>query len=259
MPFLNWYRNWKRKRYRSKETPEQWYIWLERLWFFDRLTEQQQAAVVDTVKVLVPEKRWEGCGGLTMTDEIKVTISGQIGWLVCGLWPQYFDRVKSILVYPDAYEAPGMQQLANGVVLMGNSARSGEAWYRGPVILSWEDARRGGYDNNNGHNLVLHEFAHQLDMLNGRDVDGVPPIEDDEFARRWIEVTRNEYEQLVENCQRGWSPLLDCYGATGPEEFFAVVTEYFFQAPFELQIHHPDLFDLLLNYYRVNMNSMQHD
>lgn len=259
MPIFGWWRNWKRKRWRAVETPEDWYIWLNRLWFFPRLNEQQQAAVIDTVKVLVPEKRWEGCGGLTMTDEVKVTISGQVGWLVAGLWPQYFDRVKSILVYPDAYEAPGMTQVGNGVVLVGNSARAGEAWYRGPVILSWEDVLRGGYDNNHGHNLVLHEFAHQLDMLNGPDVDGVPPIDDSDFAQRWLNIMEQEFETLVQSCEQGWGPFLDCYGATGREEFYAVVTEYFFQAPLELQMHHPELFDLLLQYYRVNMSAVQYD
>lgn len=249
MGLLSWWTNWKRKRLRSGKCPEAWDVWLNRLWFYPNLDADQRRSLIATVKILKAEKNWEGCGGLRMTDEIRVTIAAQVGWLVCGQSPQYFDRVQSILVYPDAYVAPGMNVMEGGVVLVGDSHRQGEAWYRGPVILSWDEVRRGGYSPNNGHNLVLHEFAHQLDMLNGRNVDGVPPIEEPAQAERWLEVMEREYDLLVNRCNNGMPALLDCYGATSREEFFAVATEYFFQLPDQLRNQHNQLYEILANYY----------
>ena len=249
MGILTWWSNRNRKSLIAAKTPDSWVPWLSRLWFFDRLNVEQQQAIIATVKVLVAEKNWEGCGGLSMSDEIRVTIAGQIGWLVVGLGSEYFDHVQSILVYPDAYVVAGKQVTSGGLVLEGDSARQGEAWYRGPVILSWDDVQAGGFSPNHGHNLVLHEFAHQLDFLNGRDADGVPTIEDNEAAERWLLVTKREFESLIEDCGLGRRTLLDCYGATNSAEFFAVATESFFQLPSQFRHSHPELFEVLLSFY----------
>ena len=163
---------------------------------------------------------------------------------------QYFNKVRSILVYPDAYVAPHATITKGGVVLEGDSAREGEAWYRGPVILSWSDALTGGRGESGRDNLVFHEFAHQLDMQNGRHVDGMPPLESAELSRRWSAVLAEHYHELVRDCQRGRHTLLDCYGATNIGEFFAVATETFFQRPRTLQERHPELYDIFRHFYR---------
>ncbi len=246
---LSWWKHRKRSMLKKQPVPRSWNDWLGRLWFIDRITLPQQHTLVDSIKVLVAEKNWEGCGGLVMTDEIRVTIAAQIAWLVLGIGEEYFDRVQSILVYPNAYIATGQKITTGGIVMEGPSTRQGEAWHRGPVILSWDDVKAGGYSPNQGHNVVLHEFAHQLDMLNGRDADGVPSIESKQDAERWIQVSTREFERLVEHCRSGRLTLLDCYGATNPAEFFAVATEAFFQLPEQLRRQQGQLYDVLNRFY----------
>ena len=250
MGIFNWWSRRRRRRLIDAATPDEWIKCVERLWFFSALNTGQKQTITNTTKVLVAEKNWEGCGGLTITDEIRVTIAAQIAWLVVGMRAEYFDHVESILVYPDAYVAPGRQPIGGGLVIEGDSARQGEAWYRGPVILSWDDVKAGGLSRNHGHNLVLHEFAHQLDFLNGRDADGVPGIESANFARRWLDVTQQEYDALQQACRTGQPTVLDCYGTTNRAEFFAVATEAFFQTPVRLRDRHRELHDVLTEFYR---------
>ena len=118
------------------------------------------------------------------------------------------------------------------------------------MVLSWADVLAGARHRTRGDNLVLHEFAHQLDMQNGRIVDGTPPLESAEQYRRWQEVLSEEYERLIRDCEHGRPTLLDCYGATSVGEFFAVATECFFERPGELAERHPSLYEILSGYYR---------
>lgn len=252
MPIFSWWKTRRRKKLLAEPFPETWLGWLTQLWFYPRLSSAQQESVRRVTRVMVAEKNWEGLRGLEMTDEIRVTIAAQAGWLTCGMTDQFFDRVQSILVYPDAYVAPGQILTKGGIVLEGESPRVGEAWYRGPVILAWDDVRRGGASPNHGHNLVLHEFAHQLDMLNGADADGVPVIEEQERADRWLGVTEKEYQRLCRDCDAGRHTLLDCYGTTNKAEFFAVATEGFFQLPRKIQHHHPELYAILSDFYNYD-------
>ena len=199
--------------------------------------------------MFVAEKNWEGCGGLQMTDEIRVTIAANVAILVLGFEQQYFDRVLSILVYPTAYVAQGKVYSESGVVLEGDSAR-GETSYRGPIVLAWSDVLGGTRNRRHGSNVVLHEFAHQLDMLNGRNVDGTPELETDEQYQRWAQVFDEHYRRLVHDCQHGQPTLLDCYGATSPSEYFAVATEMFFMRPQAFADWHPALYSLFSDFYR---------
>ncbi len=137
----------------------------------------------------------------------------------------------------------------DGLIHVGGSGRLGEAWYRGPVILSWADARAGGQDPRDGQNVVLHEFAHQLDMLDGS-ADGIPPLPAGEPTRHWRTVMKAEYERLVRESERGRATLLDEYGATSEAEFFAVATECFFEKPLPLSREHPELYGVLSDFYR---------
>ena len=202
--------------------------------------------------MFVAEKNWEGCNGFEITDETKVTIAAQACLLVVGLQNVYFDHVLSILVYPNSYVAQTVETTRGGVVVEGGNARLGEAWWRGPVILSWSDVLSGGRRESSGSNLVFHEFAHQLDMMNGRTVDGTPPLKTREQLRRWVEVMEPEYRRLVEDCRRGHHRLIDCYGATNVAEFFAVLTEVFFERPQSLNMHHRQVYDVLSDYFRLD-------
>jgi Mlc titration factor MtfA (ptsG expression regulator) len=249
--FLRWWKRRRRRRYLSQPFPETWNAVLHKnVWQYQGLAEPEQVHVRDYVQIFVAEKHWEGCGGFSITDEVQVTIAAQVGILVLGLPGQFFEPVQSILVYPDAFVAPDTTITRAGVVLEGGSPRTGEAWYRGPIILSWADVVDGGRGPNWGENLVFHEFAHQLDMLNGHIADGVPPMTSPEQYRRWADVMASNYRRLVQACEKGHQTLLDSYGTTSVSEFFAVATETFFQLPRAMQRDYPALYEILRDFYQ---------
>jgi hypothetical protein len=228
--------------------PAEWVEFLrENVPPYGTLTAEEQARLHVAARILVAEKNWEGCGGLSVTDEIRVTVAGLASLLVLGLRENYFDRVMTILVYPATYVAEDRPLDKSGLIL-GDSVLLGEAHYRGPVLLSWEEICRDARRPGRGRNLVLHEFAHQLDMLNG-DADGIPDLASATQVRRWRGVMGREYRRLVHAARHGRPTLLDKYGATNRAEFFAVATECFFLRPRSLVARHPEVYELLREYF----------
>lgn len=211
------------------------------------LPANQQVLMVECMRVFIAEKNWEGCNGLVVTDEMRITIAGYASLLLLGLKHDYFSHVLSVLIYPTDYRAP-VKRNDVGVVMESEDHRHGEAWYRGPVILSWQEIREDLSTPWDAQNLILHEFAHQLDMLD-RDSNGTPPLQSREQAARWKKVMTSEFKQLVRDARRGRPTLIDPYGTTNAAEFFAVTTECFFDAPWELRAQHSELYDLLSKYY----------
>lgn len=243
-------RKLRRRQLLNRPFPDEWLKVLQRnVRHYESLTPKEQEKLRGDLRILVAEKNWEGCGSLAMSDEIRVTIAAQAALLLLGFDDKYFDMVKSVLVYPTAYIAPGQTITKSGIVLEGESAREGEAWYRGPVILSWADALSSGRHETSGDNLVLHEFAHQLDMENGRTADGIPDLAGRVDYRRWQEVMHAEYDRLVRDCELGRWTLLDCYGSADLGEFFAVCTECFFERPRDMSRRHGELYNILRAYY----------
>jgi MtfA peptidase len=155
-----------------------------------------------------------------------------------------------VIVYPSAYQVPGARR-EGGIVLDDGEARLGESSTRGMVVLSWDAVRAGGAHPADGHDVVLHEFAHQLDAEDGA-IDGAPALNDSRRYRAWARVLGADYADLVERVHRGRKSDLDPYGATSPPEFFAVVTEAFFERPERLQAHHPELDAELAGSYRFD-------
>ena len=246
---FSWLKQQRRKRILSEPFPDQWFDYLQRnVRFYSHVTEADQKKLRDDLRVFIALKHWEGCGGLELTDEIRVTIAAQACLLSLHLDDEAFDRVVTVLVYPHGYRAVGRQVNRSGLVHEGPEGRLGEAWYRGPVILSWTDALAGAKQSNDGQNVVFHEFAHQLDMLTGA-ADGMPPQPSLEQAIRWQEVFTREHQRLVRQSNRGQRTLLDPYGATNPAEFFAVTTECFFELPDALHHYHPNLYRLMSDYF----------
>ena len=203
------------------------------------------------VKIFVAEKNWEGCEGVTVTEEMKVTIAGQAALLLLGVNDFYFDNVSSILIFPHAF----VRQTTDGLIAT-DSHRAGEAWQGGPIILSWQDTLSGGRNEHDGRNLVVHEFAHALDGLDG-EMGGDVMFDDAELSLQWQQVVDREFAELERCKQQGISTLLDHYGATNKAEFFAVSSETFFEQPRILQQQHTQLFDLLAEYYRVDPRKWQ--
>ncbi len=248
---FGWIKRRRRRRLLSDPFPSTWEAILKaNVVDYGLLSQVEQAKLRRDVQILVAEKNWEGCNGLVITDEIRVTIAGIVGLMLLGFHEEYFDAVMSILVYPLTYVAADRSVTDGGLVLEGQSARLGEAWYRGPVVLTWPDALAGGQGRSGGHNLVLHEFAHQFDMQNGRFVDGTPPLQTAQQVQRWQAVMQAEYEALVNHCQAGRRTLLDCYGTTNLAEMFAVTSELFFQKPLEMKEQHRELYQILVDFYR---------
>lgn len=251
---FGWFRNARRRKLIATAMPAAWTrVLRENLWQYERLNPQQQSRLDAWVRVFVSERRWEGCDGLRLDDPMRVLIAGQAGLLVLGHDDWYFDRTPTILVYPEEYTARDVPRgTGGGFTLVTDEDRAGEAWYRGPIILAWPDVLSGARSTNRGHNLVIHEFSHHLDMIGDPFADGKPPMPDADLDARWDAVVPGEYERLKQQCAAGMRPLMNCYGATNPAEFFAVASETFFQRPAEMKQHMPQLYDVLRRFYRID-------
>ena len=246
---LGWLRRRRRSRLLRRPFPHAWEEVLVGLPFVADLDPDGVLRLKKLVLVFVEDVHWEGCAGLDVTDEIRVTIAAQACRLLLGLDEEAYRHVRTILVYPSTYRHDGARSGAGGVRTEGPSARYGEAWLRGPVVLSWDASRHGVADPDDGRNTVYHEFAHKLDMLDGF-ADGTPPIAGRDAYEAWIRIVGREFEVLREEADRGKKSFLDAYGATNPAEFFAVATEVFFERPGKLRDRHADLYACLRDFYR---------
>ena len=245
---LSWLTRRRRAKLLATPFPVEWLDYLERnVPLYTSLNGREQSQLRDDLRILVAEKHWEGCGGLTITDEIKVTIAAHAALLLLGIRHDYFARVMSILVYPSGFRSPEGWMGPGGVVDLDMGAL-GQAWYDGPVILAWDDVLKGGRNPRDGLNVVLHEFAHQLDYLDGV-IDGTPPLRRKGDYAKWQEVMTREFERLKAEAERGTPRVLDEYGATNHAEFFAVATEAFFEKPRQMCARHPELYAVLSEYY----------
>ena len=247
---MKWWRKRRRARVQAEPFPPTWRKIIERNFnLFASLTPAEQDGLIDRIQVFLAEKKFEGCGGLEITDEIRVTVAAQACLLLLHQEdPHYYPHLMTILIYPHAYVASQKRVLAGGIVVEEPSARLGESWVRGAVVLSWDDVRAGASCATDGHNVVLHEFAHQLDQEDGVS-DGAPILEHRSQYVAWARVLGAEFEDLRLRLDRGRRTDIDPYGATDPAEFFAVVTEAFFEKPRSLRRKHPELYAELAGYY----------
>ncbi len=190
------------------------------------------------------DTNWDPAKGFDLTDEIKVLISAQASMLLLGLDIDEYPRLSSVIVHPATVRLRGTHYQGSGIYSSGTQHLSGQASPRGSVVLSWAAARTGANNPDRGQNVVYHEFAHRLDMLDGV-TDGTPPLEDEAARQRWAEVCTRAYDTV----RAEGSPVLRPYAGTNPAEFFAVATEAFFNRPIELCEHEPELFDELRFFY----------
>lgn len=248
---LSWLRRRRRAKLLAAPFPSAWEAVLAANVPLDaQLSDGERRKLRDDLRVIAAEKNWEGCGGFVITDEAKVTIAAYAALLLIGIAHDYYARVDSILVYPSGYRSPDGWVGPDGVV-RHDTGSLGEAWYDGPVVLAWDAVRAGGRNPRDAQNVVLHEFAHQLDFLDGI-ADGTPPLKGRERNARWHAVMTVEFNRLKGEAERGVPKLLDSYGATSPAEFFAVASETFFEQPRPLKERHPDLYAVLADYYNQN-------
>jgi Mlc titration factor MtfA (ptsG expression regulator) len=228
--------------------PEPWLAFLQaNVYHYRLLSETKRARLQNDARVLIAEKTWEGCRGLTVTDEMQVTIAAQAALMLLGQEHDHFRRVPSILIYPSGFLATDEAMEEAGWLPM---AAAGQAVYRGPVILAWDAVLAEGRDPSRGRNIVIHEFAHQLDFVDGC-ADGTLDLEG-ERAERWSEVLTAEYDRLRRHVRQGRDTFLGDYAATNKSEFFAVASERFFARPAKLRHYHPALYEALRENYAVD-------
>ena len=222
------------------------------VWQWNYLPDDVAESATDWSRIFIAEKYWEGCGGLKLQPYHQAVIAGQASLMTLAFSDWFFDRCRTLLLYPTDYVAPGITHMVDGHTgVHGEQARSGQTSYRGPVILNWSAIEAAGESSNDGHSLTIHELAHQLDFDNGPSDDGVPPLPHGVNSDRWQASFNNQLEQLRERVSYGdYDVLVDDYGLTSPGEFFAVGSELFFQLPHELAELHSELFDLLLVFYQ---------
>ena len=213
------------------------------------LSETEREVLQGDLRLFIADKHWEGCGGLELTDEIQVTIAAQACLLTLCLPHNLYPNVRSIFVYPSTFVARRRTVGPDGVVTEGEQARLGEAWRNGPVVLAWSDVSEGARDPGDGANVVFHEFAHKLDMMNGP-ADGYPPLHDAADYTRWQTAMNAQWTYLLEQAEKGRATVLDTYGAESAAELFAVAAEAFFEKPRQLERRHPELYLVLKEYFR---------
>jgi Mlc titration factor MtfA (ptsG expression regulator) len=240
----------RRKKLRSAPFPEQWRRIIEaRCSFYLRLPDEDRRELRGHIQVFLAEKQFEGCGGFVIEEEHKVCIAAQACLLLLHRETDYFPDLQTILVYPSMYFVPTTRHVGGGIMQERDESRLGESWQQGAIVLAWDAVA-------SGPELVLHEFAHQLDYEDGFS-DGAPLLGHGESlsARKrlyaeWSRVMHEEYDRLRARVQRGQPDVLRDYGATNPAEFFAVATESFFCKPRELREQHPALYEQMSRYYR---------
>ncbi|RII29211.1 MAG: hypothetical protein CXR31_02325 [Geobacter sp.] len=240
----------RRRRLRNQPFPPSWERILEQeVPLYDSLSITDREELKAHIQVFLAEKQFEGAGGIVITDGIRVKIAAQACLLLLHRETDYYPGLSSIVVYPDEYLAPFEELDEAGVVTSGTDRRSGESWEQGTLVLSWADMQMAGVDGEGAYNVVLHEFAHQLDAEDGI-TDGTPFFPRRAARKHWQRTLEVEYERFKEEVAQGKIPVLDPYGAESPAEFFAVATEAFFENPGELKEHYLALYEELSRYYR---------
>src|SRR2546421_5792040 len=239
-----------RKRLKARPFPNEWLkIIKTNVAFFVRLSASDQAELLEHVQILLEEKRFEGCAGLEIDDEVRVTIGAQACLLLLHRKTDYFPRLLTILVYPSTYSVQEERPITAEIWEEGKMFRSGEtARTMGSMVLAWDAVKSGAADPSDAKNVVLHEFAHQLDYENLA-ADGTPALATREQQTSWQRVMRTEFASLRAADDTGIPTLLDTYGATNPAEFFAVSVEAFFERPSALRSTHPRLYSELQRYF----------
>jgi len=240
--------NTQRKRLLAEPFKPEWRGILEKnVPLYNRLPAELKEQLEGLINVFLAEKQFEGCGGQEITDEIRMTIAGQACMLLLNRKTKYFPKLTLILVYPAAYVA----RQAGGDGTVTGQSRQGESWQNGPVVLAWNSVTGGANNIKDGQNVVFHEFSHRLDQEDGS-ADGAPILESQSCYASWAKVLSGEYEALRGKAKKHRRSVMRRYGATHPAEFFAVATEAFLEKAKQIKKKHPDLYEELKSYYKLD-------
>ncbi len=248
--YLFFFRSWRRRRQLEQPFPRHWLDILETtVPLYRQLPPALKQQLQQHVQLFLAEKNFYGCDGFEVDDRVRISIAGHACLLILNRSFSTWDEVRSILVYPDVYRVQAPER--NGMIVSTREqVRAGEASSRGQVVLAWSECEDGAMHPHGEHNVILHEFAHQLDYLDGM-ADGAPPLSTEQ-ARQWQDTMSRAYGELRDALRHHHKSWLDPYGATQPAEFFAVLTEAFYQQPGHLQEHQPAVYDVLRRFYRFD-------
>ncbi len=226
-----------------------WFGVTRRIPLLAPLSTAEKTRLHELATLFLHAKSFSGVQGLAVTDEMRIAVAAQACLAILELGLDAYDGWVEIVVYPGAFRVQREAADENGIVHEEDNALSGESWGQGPVILSWEDVRRDSFSPHPGRNVVIHEFAHKLDMLNGR-ANGMPPLHPEMPIEAWTKALSQAYQHLLTRLQHHHHSAIDPYAATNPAEFFAVICEYFFTDPHTLHSHCPAVYDQLKAYFR---------
>lgn len=244
-------RLWRRQRVVRRPFPAEWRdIVRRRVPLARELPAAQHLRLKKRIQVLLAEVPFIGCAGLEVSDEMRVTIAAQAAFLLLGRGGS-FGNLREVLVYPGHFVVPRSEAGTGGVVHEGRDVLAGQSWQRGQVIVAWDAVRDGAADPHDGANVVMHEFAHQLDQDTGA-ANGAPYVGRGAQQQAWARVMNQEFVALRARLARAEPSLIEPYAATSPAEFFAVTTELFFEKPAALAAEQPELYEQLKRCYRLD-------
>jgi Mlc titration factor MtfA (ptsG expression regulator) len=243
-------RQWRRNRIlaRVQIDEREWQRALHRFPFTRRLDAERRARLRELVALFLHDKHFAGAHGLRITADMQLHVAVQACALILELGIDYYRGWSEIILYPAEFVPRHQYVDETGVVHQGDEPYAGEAWLQGPVVLSWADIAASEYPD--GVNVVIHEFAHKLDMLNG-DANGFPPLHREMSREAWSKAFAAAYQDFCERVDAGEDTEIDPYGSESPGEFFAVLSEVFFELPEVVQDHYPQVYEQLAQFYRV--------
>lgn len=251
------YPRYRRRKLDEQQFPAAWLpILRKNLSVYKMLWPDQQTQLRKLITRFLDSKKFIGCAGQQIDDEIRVTIAAHACLLLLNRPSHEYADLRSILVYPSSFKVTRDKRDEIGLVSSNEAILAGESWSTGKVILAWDNVERGVRDFSDGYNVVLHEFAHQLDHESGV-TNGSPLLYSKGAYRNWARIFSEEFAALQHATDEARHTLIDQYGATDPAEFFAVVTETFYERPHELADRHPALFEELKSYYLVDPREWQ--
>ncbi len=246
------FKRWRKKQITLGEPVNNalWARTIARAQVLEMLNQEESQRLRKRTILFLHEKSFTAAGGLELDRPMQLHMAAQACLLILNLNLDYFAGWHEVIVYPRAFVTGRNTVEEHGLVHSSQPGLGGEAWGRGPVILSWDDARPGAQIHGEGSNVVLHEFAHKLDMLNGTNANGMPPLHHDMQRQQWTDNLGTAYEKLKQQLRQGSQPWIDPYAATNPAEFFAVISEHFFERPLWFQGREKSLYQQLVKFYR---------
>jgi hypothetical protein len=246
---FSYIKDWRRRRIikRSHITPAQWEAAYARLPLLQRLSQQERHDLRDLAILFLHEKSFSAAHGLVLTQHMLLIIALQACLPILHLGLDWYEGWSAIIVYPEGFVPRHTVMDEYGVVHQTQDALSGEAWQQGPIVLSWHDTEHAG--ELDGGNVVIHEFAHKLDMLNGA-ANGFPPLHPEMDAAKWASAFSAAYNHFQGQVHAGIPTGIDAYASAAPAEFFAVMSEAFFERPEVVQATYPDVYENLRQFYR---------